>query len=109
MSTAAVPSIKPLVLGDLEPELAGARRTVARFDGHVARLGELVAGAGDALLLPDWELRMGGKVMRRAPRASFLRGWVISHLVHHRAQPGVYLRLLDVPVPGVYGPTADEP
>lgn len=168
MSTAATPSIKALVLGDLENELAGARRTLervpdgkgdwrphpksmtlmglathlaqipwwgigmlsqdhydlataerlapepttaaalARFDGNVARLRELVAGASDELLLSDWELRMAGKVMRRSPRASFLRSWVISHLVHHRAQLGVYLRLLDVPVPGVYGPTADE-
>ena len=82
---------------------------LARWDENVARLMEAFHGASDELLLSPWELRMGGKVLRSSPRASFLRGWVVSHMVHHRAQLGVYLRLLGVPVPQVYGPTADEP
>lgn len=53
-------------------------------------------------------LRKGDYVIMRQPRAVALRGFGISHMIHHRAQLGVYLRLLNVPVPGLYGPSADE-
>ena len=46
--------------------------------------------------------------MQAMPRTAMLRGWILSHMIHHRGQLTVYLRLLDVPVPSVYGPTADE-
>ena len=55
-----------------------------------------------------WTLRMGDRVIFSQPRAAVLRTFAISHIVHHRAQLSVYLRLLDVPVPGLYGPSADE-
>ena len=54
-------------------------------------------------------MRMGPRVLVSEPRAMLMRLMVINHLVHHRAQLGVYLRLLDVPIPGMYGPSADEP
>jgi uncharacterized damage-inducible protein DinB len=56
-----------------------------------------------------WTMRAGPKVLVSEPRALLMRLMVINHLVHHRAQLGVYLRLLNVPIPGMYGPSADEP
>jgi uncharacterized damage-inducible protein DinB len=54
-------------------------------------------------------MRAGDRVLASAPRALLMRLMVVNHLVHHRAQLGVYLRLLNVPIPGMYGPSADEP
>ena len=56
-----------------------------------------------------WQLKFRGQIVREAPRAIMLRSACITHIAHHRAQLGVYLRLLDIPVPGSYGPSADEP
>jgi uncharacterized damage-inducible protein DinB len=80
-----------------------------RFDETVATLRTLLDGADEASLREPWSLRAGERVIFTQPRVGVMRGLVISHLVHHRAQLGVYLRLLDVPVPSMYGPTADEP
>lgn len=55
-----------------------------------------------------WVVRVGDKIMYDLPKKVALRGWTYSHLVHHRGQLSVYLRLLDIPVPGMYGPSADE-
>lgn len=55
-----------------------------------------------------WTVRQGEKVMSAVPKKVAIRGWSISHMIHHRGQLSVYLRLLDVPVPGMYGPSADE-
>jgi uncharacterized damage-inducible protein DinB len=55
-----------------------------------------------------WIVRAGEKVMYNTPKKVAIRGWAFSHLIHHRGQLSVYLRLLDVPVPGMYGPSADE-
>jgi uncharacterized damage-inducible protein DinB len=55
-----------------------------------------------------WEVRRGEQVMFSTHKKAAIRGWVISHMIHHRGQLSVYLRLLDVPVPGMYGPSADE-
>jgi len=65
-------------------------------------------GRGDGELAETWTLRRGDHVILEMPRASVLRTWVLNHLVHHRGQLSVYLRLLDVPVPSIYGPSADE-
>jgi uncharacterized damage-inducible protein DinB len=77
------------------------------FDENVKRGREALAGVSDDALAQDWSLKMGDRVLMTQPRKVVVRQHV-SHLVHHRAQLGVYLRLLDVPVPSMYGPTADE-
>jgi len=59
-------------------------------------------------LLKNWIVRRGEQVMFNTPKKVAIRGWALNHLVHHRGQLSVYLRLLDVPVPGMYGPSADE-
>lgn len=79
-----------------------------RLDEHAAAARAALAGAADATLLAPWSLRSGATTFFTMPRVGVLRGFVISHMIHHRAQLALYLRLLDVPVPSIYGPSADE-
>jgi uncharacterized damage-inducible protein DinB len=78
------------------------------FDDALAAARGALANASDAALLANWSLRTGEKVHMTMPRIAAVRGYILNHNVHHRAQLGVYLRLLDVPVPALYGPSADE-
>jgi uncharacterized damage-inducible protein DinB len=88
---------------------AGSRaELLERFDRHVAAARTALAGASDAAMFQTWSLLQNGKTILAMPRAAVLRGFVISHLIHHRAQLTVYLRMNDVPLPGLYGPSADE-
>jgi len=80
-----------------------------RFDTWVAQAQAELAASSDAALEGEWFMTFKGQVVLRLPRRSVIRTWVLNHLIHHRAQLGVYLRLNDIKVPGVYGPTADEP
>lgn len=68
----------------------------------------LVSATEDELLNDTWTARSGDQVFFTLPKEAVLRTFVLNHVIHHRAQLGVYLRLLDVPVPATYGPTADE-
>jgi uncharacterized damage-inducible protein DinB len=79
------------------------------FDRGVTSLRAALAAAEDAHLMTPWSLRNGEKTMFTAPRVAVLRRMILNHGIHHRAQLGVYLRLNDVPVPAIYGPSADEP
>jgi uncharacterized damage-inducible protein DinB len=79
------------------------------FDQNVAAARRALASATDERLLKDWALLSGGKTMMTAPRISVLRSYVMNHIIHHRAQLGLYLRLNDVPVPAMYLNSADEP
>ncbi len=78
------------------------------FDDNVARGKQALAGATDETLTQPWSFKIMGQVKFEKPKAAVLRDFALSHLVHHRGQFSVYLRLLDVPVPGSYGPSADE-
>ncbi|WP_312117119.1 DinB family protein [Brevibacillus reuszeri] len=78
------------------------------FDANVSKLEKLLAACDEKSLGEEWTLRHGDHIILRQPRAIALRTFGLSHMVHHRAQLGVYLRLLDVPVPGLYGPSGDE-
>ena len=62
----------------------------------------------DAEYLSHWALKRGGQEMFSVPRVSAFRSFVLHHLIHHRGQLSVYLRLNDIPVPAIYGPSADE-
>ncbi len=77
------------------------------FDQGVRESREALQAAKDADFAATWSLKMGDRVLFSAPKGIVVRQH-ISHLVHHRAQLGVYLRLNDVPVPAMYGPTADD-
>jgi uncharacterized damage-inducible protein DinB len=77
------------------------------FDENVRAGRAALEQAADSVFGKTWSLKHGDRVLFAAPVAVIVRNH-ISHLVHHRAQLGVYLRLLDIPVPAMYGPTADE-
>ena len=78
------------------------------FDSEVARAKQVMAKSADTNAEEAWRLKVLGKVWFEKPREAVFRDMTLSHLVHHRGQLSVYLRLLEVPVPGSYGPTADE-
>ncbi len=81
---------------------------LALFDKNVAEGRRALVAAGDAEFTRPWTFRRGGQTVWAKPRYEVLRSMAMNHLVHHRAQLGVYLRLNEVPIPGSYGPSADE-
>jgi uncharacterized damage-inducible protein DinB len=81
---------------------------LAAFDKNVASARAALESASDENWQGKWSLLMGGNPIFTLPRKAVMRSFVMNHLIHHRAQLGVYLRLLDVPVPSIYGPSADE-
>ena len=91
-----------------EPTLATREELLAQLDATAAGLRDAVNAADHAAFGRNWKLRAGEHVMVDRPKGEVLRR-ALSHIIHHRAQLIVYLRLLDVPVPGLYGPSADEP
>jgi len=78
------------------------------YDERVAQARAMLAQATDSELLSPWTLKHGDQVFFTMPKISVLRSFVMNHSIHHRAQLSVYLRLNDIPVPAIYGPTADE-
>jgi uncharacterized damage-inducible protein DinB len=78
------------------------------FDKSVASARSAIESASDENWQGKWSLLSGGKAIFTLPRTAVMRGFIMSHSIHNRAQLGVYLRLLDVPVPSIYGPSADE-
>ena len=80
----------------------------ALLDGHWQKFESELRDTSDASLLENWTLRAGDHVIMAMPRVAALRALIINHMIHHRAQLTVYLRLLNIPVPSVYGPSADE-
>ncbi|MBI4602395.1 MAG: DinB family protein [Planctomycetes bacterium] len=80
-----------------------------RFDGNVREAQAAIAVLDDAAAMRPWSLLKGGHAFFTLPKVAVLRSMLFGHAIHHRGQLTVYLRLLDVPVPSVYGPTADEP
>lgn len=79
------------------------------FDKNVANARAAIAGASDQHLMQIWSLIVNGEKVLQLPRAAVLRSSVMNHIIHHRAQLGVYLRMNDVALPGMYGPSGDEP
>jgi uncharacterized damage-inducible protein DinB len=80
-----------------------------RFDRNVREARAALASMSDAAMSATWTLKNRGATVLSMPRAAILRGFVLSHMIHHRGQLSVYLRLRDVPLPALYGPTADTP
>jgi uncharacterized damage-inducible protein DinB len=90
-------------------ELASRKELLDRFDLNVASLRKVVAAFDMAGFDAPWTMRQGEQVLVTRPRRTVYRLWCINHMIHHRAQLCLYLRLLDVPVPTVYFNTADDP
>ena len=99
------PDGKPLPGAELVKSQA---ELLALFDSNTGKARAAIAGASDAEFFKPWTLLSNGKTILTMPKIAVLRGFIMSHMIHHRAQLGVYLRLNDIPVPAVYGPSADE-
>ena len=82
---------------------------IARFDHNVARLNDAVAHFDPARLAGNWTMKNGSETIVSRPRPVVYRIWCLNHLIHHRAQLALYLRLLNTPVPTIYFNTADNP
>lgn len=79
------------------------------FDEMVAgALATMKSGVSDQTLMKPWALKMNGQLVFQMPKVQVIRAWVLNHQYHHRGQLSVYLRLLNIPVPSIYGPSADE-
>ena len=84
-------------------------RLLTELERHAAEAKKELAGSSDEHLKREWQLLWGDRVIVKGQRMLLYRTMFLNHVVHHRAQLGVYLRLLNLPVPGIYGPSADEP
>jgi uncharacterized damage-inducible protein DinB len=91
-----------------EDPAASVDELLATFDKNLIEFREALAGASDADMMATWSLLGGGQVIFSMPRIACIRGMILNHLIHHRAQLTVYLRMNDVPIPALYGPSADE-
>jgi uncharacterized damage-inducible protein DinB len=94
--------------GDPTPPPTSTDQIVAAHDSGVERVKANLQRIGDAGLGASWTATSGGKTLMSMPKAGVLRALLMNHTYHHRGQLSVYLRLLDVPVPSIYGPSADE-
>ena len=90
------------------PPMKTRAAVLAFFDKGVAEARAAVAGASDQNLMTPWSLLSGGNTVFTMPRIAVLRSMIMNHMVHHRGQLTVYFRMNDVPVPALYGPSADE-
>lgn len=90
------------------PVAESQQHVVGMFDKNVAAARAAMEGLSDAKWSEDWKLCAGERVIFNGPRGAAFRSFMMNHIIHHRAQLGVYLRLNDVAVPSVYGPSADE-
>jgi uncharacterized damage-inducible protein DinB len=87
---------------------ANQAQLLAEFDKSVDAGREALAGASDATMMTNWSLTGNGQTFFTMPKIAVYRSFVMNHMIHHRAQLGVYLRMNNVPVPAIYGPSADE-
>jgi uncharacterized damage-inducible protein DinB len=78
------------------------------FDKSVSGARAAIAGASDETLMKNWSLKNGEKTLMTLPKVAVVRTFVMNHIIHHRGQLSVYLREMNVPVPSIYGPSADE-
>jgi uncharacterized damage-inducible protein DinB len=115
---AEIPTFVPAVLNMEELDFATAgwkpwmgdspAAMVAKLDAELANAVAALQATNEEHLAGTWSLKMGGQALFTAPRLVVLQSLVLKHTIHHRGQLTVYLRLLDVPLPSIYGPSADE-
>jgi len=90
------------------PECHSQKELLTTFDANVSKARKALEGITDEKVFQSWSLLASGEKLFSLPRIAVLRSFVMNHIIHHRAQLGVYLRLNDISVPALYGPSADE-
>jgi uncharacterized damage-inducible protein DinB len=90
------------------PKITNRKELLEEFDKSVADTRAALSTVSDEDIMKGWTLLAGGQTIFTMPRVACIRGMVFNHLIHHRGQLTMYFRSLDVPVPGLYGPSADE-
>jgi uncharacterized damage-inducible protein DinB len=90
-----------------QPQYESTSRLLAVYDEGVKAARAMLASASDPEMMVPWTLKSAGKTIFSMPRAGVFRSFIMNHAIHHRGQLSVYLRLCDVPLPAIYGPTAD--
>jgi uncharacterized damage-inducible protein DinB len=90
------------------PPFQSTARLLQSYDDDVKLARSLLTGISDGELMVTWSLKSAGKTMFVLPRVAVFRSFVMNHTIHHRGQLTVYLRMCDVPLPALYGPTADS-
>lgn len=120
MHCATIPFFGHYIIEDDGMDLAAPKRphvqlvwqsredALRQLDESAAKCRSSLTAASDEALQKEWPFTWGDKVISKASRAATYRSMFFDHMIHHVAQLGVYLRLLDIPVPGLYGPSADE-
>ena len=94
---------------DFKPfEPKSTEELLAFFDEHIALAKQILSETSDETFFTDWTMRNGEQVYFTMPKVAVMRSFVMNHIIHHRGQLSVYLRLNDIPVPSIYGPSADE-
>lgn len=94
---------------DFKPfEPTSSEELLAFFDDHIEKAKAILGETSDETFLTDWTMRNGEQVYFTMPKVAVMRTFVLNHIIHHRGQLSVYLRLNDIPVPSIYGPSADE-
>jgi uncharacterized damage-inducible protein DinB len=94
--------------GEPSPQPSSTAEILAAHDASVKKMQETLPTIGDEGMQQLWTAKAGGHTLMTMPKSALARAIVMNHWVHHRGQLSVYLRLLDVPVPSIYGPSADE-
>ncbi len=94
--------------GEQSPQATSTEQILAAHDASVQKMKETLPQIGDNGMQGMWTGKAGGQTLMTMPKAALTRALVMNHWLHHRGQLSVYLRLLDVPVPSIYGPSADE-
>lgn len=92
-----------------EEPAADPAALLKKLDDNAAAFRAGLAAATDEQMMQTWSLLQGGNTVFAMPRVACIRGMIFNHIVHHRGQLSVYLRLNDLPVPSIYGPSADDP
>ncbi len=107
---AAIVSTSELEMPDFidYPAVKTTAELIPALDRSIARAKEVLHGWDDQAAMSTWKMTRGGKELLVAPRIGVVRSIMLNHWYHHRGQLSVYLRLLDIPVPSIYGPSADE-
>jgi uncharacterized damage-inducible protein DinB len=96
------------VAGYQPANIDSSQKIVGAFDKNVAATRAALSATSDADFMKTWTLKNGTETIFAMPRVAVFRGMIMNHIIHHRAQLGVYLRLNNLPVPALYGPSADE-